>query len=105
MLRHKAMIQCARIAFGFGGIYDQDEAERIQEAGSPPLPDKPPEQQAFEDAHLQDLRDAAMDGLPSLTAAFNELPLGALKTAFWKEHGDSLKTAAGNAKVIEAEAV
>ena len=29
MLRHKAMIQCARIAFGFGGIYDLDEAERI----------------------------------------------------------------------------
>lgn len=31
MLRHKALIQCARIAFGFGGIYDQDEAERIIE--------------------------------------------------------------------------
>ena len=31
MLRHKAMIQCARIAFGFGGIYDQDEAEHIVE--------------------------------------------------------------------------
>jgi phage recombination protein Bet len=31
MLRHKAMIQCARIAYGFGGIYDQDEAERIIE--------------------------------------------------------------------------
>lgn len=31
MLRHKAMIQCARIAFGFVGIYDQDEAERIAE--------------------------------------------------------------------------
>lgn len=29
MLRHKTMIQCARLAFGFGGIYDQDEAERI----------------------------------------------------------------------------
>lgn len=29
MLRHKAMIQCARIVFGFAGIYDQDEAERI----------------------------------------------------------------------------
>lgn len=29
MLRHKAMIQCARIAFGFTGIHDQDEAERI----------------------------------------------------------------------------
>lgn len=31
MLRHKALIQCARLAFGFGGIYDQDEAERIVE--------------------------------------------------------------------------
>lgn len=31
MLRHKATIQCARLAFGFGGIYDQDEAERIVE--------------------------------------------------------------------------
>lgn len=29
MLRHKAMIQCARIAFGFAGIYDEDEAHRI----------------------------------------------------------------------------
>lgn len=29
MLRHKAMIQCARLAFGFAGIFDQDEAERI----------------------------------------------------------------------------
>ncbi len=32
MLRHKAMIQCARIAFGYSGIYDQDEADRIVEA-------------------------------------------------------------------------
>lgn len=29
MLRHKALIQCARITFGFAGIYDPDEAERI----------------------------------------------------------------------------
>lgn len=29
MLRHKAMIQAARIAFGFAGIYDEDEANRI----------------------------------------------------------------------------
>jgi phage recombination protein Bet len=31
MLRHKAMIQCARLAFGFVGIFDEDEAERIRE--------------------------------------------------------------------------
>jgi len=29
MLRHKAEIQCARIAFSFSGIYDEDEANRI----------------------------------------------------------------------------
>ena len=33
MLRHKAMIQAARLAFGFTGIYDEDEAERIKDAG------------------------------------------------------------------------
>lgn len=32
MLRHKALIQCARLAFGYTGIYDQDEAERIADA-------------------------------------------------------------------------
>jgi len=31
-LRHKTKIQGARETFGFGGIYDQDEAERIIEA-------------------------------------------------------------------------
>jgi phage recombination protein Bet len=30
-LRHKTLIQGARIAFGFVGIYDDDEAQRIQE--------------------------------------------------------------------------
>jgi phage recombination protein Bet len=29
LLRHKSMIQCARLAFGFAGIYDPDEAERV----------------------------------------------------------------------------
>lgn len=37
MHRHKALIQCARLAFGFGGIFDQDEAERIVE-GVAPIP-------------------------------------------------------------------
>jgi phage recombination protein Bet len=29
MLRHKAIIQCARIAFGFAGVFDPDEGDRI----------------------------------------------------------------------------
>lgn len=57
MLRHKAMIQCARIAFGFVGIYDQDEAERIVDgvekditprAEKKPQESAPYEQEAFE---------------------------------------------------------
>ena len=36
MLRHKTMIQTARLAFGFAGIYDPDEAERIANAESAP---------------------------------------------------------------------
>jgi len=32
MLRHKSLIQCARIAFALAGIYDPDEAERILES-------------------------------------------------------------------------
>lgn len=31
MLRHKAAIQCARYAFGLSGIYEEDEAARINE--------------------------------------------------------------------------
>ncbi len=31
MLRHKAIIQCARIAFGFSGIHDEDEGQVIAE--------------------------------------------------------------------------
>lgn len=32
MTRHKSFIQCSRIAFGYGGIFDPDEAERIANA-------------------------------------------------------------------------
>lgn len=31
MLRHKTIIQCARVVYSFGGIFDNDEAERIIE--------------------------------------------------------------------------
>lgn len=31
MMRHKSLIQCSRLAFGFSGIYDADEANRILE--------------------------------------------------------------------------
>jgi phage recombination protein Bet len=31
MLRHKAMVQCARVCFGLAGIYEPDEALRISD--------------------------------------------------------------------------
>jgi phage recombination protein Bet len=29
MLRHKALIQCVRVAFGFSGVYDEDDARTV----------------------------------------------------------------------------
>lgn len=34
MLRHKCMVQCARLAFGLSGIFDADEAMRIRQGQS-----------------------------------------------------------------------
>lgn len=49
MLRHKAMIQAARYAYGFSGIYDEDEGAKIAEmrditpaTGATPKPPVPP---------------------------------------------------------------
>jgi len=104
MLRHKAMIQCARLAFGYSGIYDQDEAERINEAQSGTVPTESPEYQAFEAEHLQAMRDASLDGMQALTASFQALPAGPLKTQFWTKHGAALKLAAEQATVIDGGA-
>lgn len=40
MLRHKAFIQAARVAFGFGGLHDEDEAAQIRDVTTqaPPPP-------------------------------------------------------------------
>lgn len=43
MHRHKSLIQGARVAFGFAGIYDDDEVERIFEKDITPPPEQPKE--------------------------------------------------------------
>lgn len=68
MLRHKAMIQCARLAFGFVGIYEQDEAERIidSEATVVPEPRRLPEYPAEDfDKNLPAWRDVIASGRKS----------------------------------------
>lgn len=71
MLRHKAMIQCARLAFGYTGIYDQDEAERISDASAPAAPPKP---ESVPDAP-QELVSAAEEAANAGTEAYR---------AFWE---------------------
>lgn len=61
MLRHKAMIQCARIAFGYTGIYDEDEAVRIVERDVTPEPQFNAEQ--FEAALLSIKESCTMEEL------------------------------------------
>lgn len=53
MMRHKSFIQAARLAFGYSGIYDPDEADRVVEATAPgttvePLAAAPASQPALE---------------------------------------------------------
>lgn len=82
MLRHKAMIQCARLAFGYVGIFDLDEAERIAEVDITPRPTNRRNPAALaEQEHadrltpedwplLTELEKVADHGLPALEEAW-----------------------------------
>ncbi|MDH2244853.1 phage recombination protein Bet [Pseudomonas sp. GD03855] len=75
MLRHKAMIQCARLAFGYTGIFDEDEAQRIVE---------------------RDVTPAPADAIETITNAQSMEELQAAFTSAWKEfpHARAQLTAA-----------
>lgn len=83
MLRHKAMIQCARLAFGYVGIFDQDEAERIVDVN-----DKPGRQNAAEvAARAQSQAEEVLDDgtrkhLMTHLEAEADISLAALETAW-----------------------
>lgn len=86
MLRHKAMIQCARLAFGYGGIFDQDEAERIIEAtvvnvstGEVVKQSPRPEKEIYPDQKFQANKEAWRDLVDSGKKTVAEL-IGTLST-------------------------
>lgn len=56
MLRHKTMIQGARIAFGFAGIYDPDEAQRIKDV-------------EYTEAEYEEVKPAGQSGADKLQSA------------------------------------
>jgi len=100
MLRHKAMIQCARLAFAYTGFYDQDEAERIIEAEVITEPEHKPVRidqhtkdefynQVVEalnncdDLALQEIYDGwDQEEILVLTSNFNSTQRRAIKSAF-----------------------
>ncbi len=98
MLRHKAMIQAARLAFGFGGIYDEDEAQRIQ------APETPKEVKADHelDSLLADGEAAANKGIEEYKKWFSDIgAAGRLKLG--SENHERFKQIAEN--TINADSV
>jgi len=51
MIRHKSLIQAARYAFGYSGIYDEDEARDIVEGKVPPIQEPMSLQEASDIIH------------------------------------------------------
>ena len=72
MLRHKALIQCARVAFGFSGIYDEDEAHRIDGGITTVVSDAEPVNDGYSEfynAEYPRLLEAANKGTSELIEA------------------------------------
>lgn len=63
MLRHKALIQCARYAFGFSGIYDEDEGSIIADVREVAQSRRPPAAPRVEQIEHQSTAQGAEHGL------------------------------------------
>lgn len=107
MLRHKAMIQCSRLAFGFGGIFDHDEAERIV---SQPEKDITPRAEAIAatveappQSLIDAMRAAASDGVASYQKAWAGLTKAQrISLAAHHDENKALAIQSDEARIIEA---
>lgn len=112
MLRHKAMIQCARLAFGFVGIYEQDEAERIVEAefsvvkngrpGSVAVEKTLPPDSPERDALIADMLAVADTGAEAFRDAWKALSKE--QRALIADRMDEFRARADKADAVEAKA-
>lgn len=106
-LRHKATIQCARLAFGFGGIYDQDEADRIIEQ---PEKDITPRAEAIAASVpeaspdlIEAMRSAAVEGVATYQKAWASLTKEQRKSlAAYHEDNKRRAAEADEARTVEA---
>ena len=83
-LRHKTLIQCARVAFGFAGIYDEDEAHRIIQGEATRV-------------HTVDRPDVATLEARLIERGASSEPTEATTTTDWHEAAQSLHDALTNA--------
>jgi phage recombination protein Bet len=98
MLRHKAMIQCARLAFGYTGIFDEDEAQRIVERDvTPPPADARPAIETIHNAQSMDELQAAF------TSAWKEFPNARTQLTAAKDERKKSLSAPIEGEVLEAE--
>jgi len=98
MLRHKAMIQCARLAFGFTGIFDEDEAQRIVERDvTPPPADAQPAIETITNAQSMDELQAAF------TSAWKEFPHARAQLTAAKDERKKALSAPIEGEVLEAD--
>ena len=105
MLRHKSMIQAARLAFGFAGIFDEDEGERIKNAKDGVIEGEAspfagqtehPERAAL----IQTAESVAMRGINEYREWFQSIPAESRKILGAEEH-ERLKAIA--AQTVDAE--
>ena len=109
MLRHKALIQCARVAFGFSGIYDEDEAHRINGGQVSAMTDVEPVDDGYMDFYNEQqpiLLEATKSGMSELMKAhkaLNELDNKEGAKRLWAEISPALKEKAQEADMKAAE--
>lgn len=107
MLRHKALIQCARLAFGYVGIYDEDEADRIVESGEArvvnPEPARPALEQYSQERFNQMLplwKEAIESGKKSSADVIASISTRAILTEAMKETIANIKKPAIEGEVV-----
>lgn len=111
MLRHKALIQCARVAFGFSGIYDEDEANRINGGQVNTMTDVEPVADGYEDFFIEThakLKQAAEKGTDSLIKGHKFLIESGDKEhvkRYWSDQSAKLKEIAQQADIEKAETI
>lgn len=100
MLRHKAMIQCARLAFGYTGIYDEDEAQRIVEKDVTPAanePDITPALESIQNASTMEELQAAFK------AAWNQHPSARARLTAVKDERKKALSDPIEGEIVEVE--